>query len=53
MLTSSNDGMERRERLLAALRAVEAVNGSPDIIRSIKEALQSLSGGSDKNDKFP
>lgn len=37
---------DRRERLLAAFQAVQAVNGSPDIIESIKRALEAdMKGG--------
>ena len=43
MSTDSNERMDRRERLLEALRRVQAINGSPDIIRSIREALEDLS----------
>ena len=43
MSTDSNERMDRRERLLEALRRVEAMGGSPDILRSIREALEDLS----------
>ena len=45
MLTSGDEIAERRERLLEALRRVKALKGSPDIIRSITEALERLTEG--------
>lgn len=41
-MTNEDDHRGRRKRLIEALRRVEAMNGSPDIIRSLKEALRSL-----------
>ena len=31
---------DRNERLLAALQAVEAIKGSPDIIEALKRAIE-------------
>ena len=46
----SIDDQERRERLLEAIRALEAMNGSPDLLESCRRALEGLTGGSEKND---
>ena len=37
------ESMSRKGRLLEALRALEAMNGSPDLIASVKRALEELS----------
>ena len=46
----STEGYERRERLLEAIRRLEEINGSPDLLESCKRALEDLTGGSPKNE---
>ena len=46
MSTSSNESQERRERLLEAIRRLEEMNGSPDLLESCYRALESLPEGS-------
>ena len=37
--------VERRERLLEAIRRLEAMNGSPDLLEACRRALEELTGG--------
>lgn len=37
---ADHQDLSRRERLLEALRRVQAINGSPDIIESLRKALE-------------
>ncbi len=41
------DPMDRKERLLEALRRLREIDGSPDLIESVLAALQDLEKGSE------
>ena len=47
----STDSHERRQRLLEAIRRLEEMNGSPDLLESCRRALEGLTGGYPKNDR--
>ena len=50
MLTNGDEGVSRRERLLTAIRRLQEMNGSPDLLESCFKALEELPEGSKKND---
>lgn len=39
----STEQQERRERLLEAIRKLEEIHGSPDLLEACKKALEELS----------
>ena len=46
MLTNGDEGVQRRERLLEAVRRLKEMNGSPDLLEACLKALEELPEGS-------